>query len=105
MDALAALVASRLKSRFQRVYVFGSRVKGTARDTSDVDVIVVDPGFEGKSTLSRVSEVMGLLWDIVERYGVDIDVVALTPDEFEKKSASRTNIVGYLLSRGEVVEA
>ncbi len=105
VEDVVKLVMERLKRKFSRVYVFGSRVKGTARPDSDIDVVVVDPSFRGKSVLVRVSDVLSEVWDIVEEYGVDIDVIALTPEEFSDRVSRRTNIIGYIFSRGEVVEA
>ncbi len=98
-------MAERLKRRFSRVYVFGSRARGDAGAHSDVDVIVVDPVFRGKTALARVRDVLSEVWDIIEKYGIDVDVIALTPEEFSEMVSRRTNIVGHVFSRGEAVEA
>ena len=105
MDDVAVAVAKRLKGKFQKVLIFGSRARGTARRDSDIDIIVVDDVFRGKSLLERVSLVLSHVWDIIEEHNIDFDIIALTPEEFEEKSRSSTNIVGYVLKRGEAVEA
>ncbi len=64
------------------VYVFGSFSKGTQREDSDIDLIVVSPDFRGKDLRERL-EVLGVaaarIMEPIESYGV-------TPEEIEKKT-------------------
>ena len=93
-----------MKSKFQRVFLFGSRARGDHLRESDVDVIVVDGIFEGVPYVEMVSTVRRAIRDVVERYPVDVDIIAVTPEEFDELSKKPTNIVGYAVKRGEVVE-
>jgi uncharacterized protein len=65
----------------QHVILFGSRATGKARPDSDVDLIVVSPCFEGKEMGKRTLQ----FWQQIEtwRYGLAVDVLCYTPEEFE----------------------
>lgn len=66
----------------ERVIAFGSRVRGDALSTSDLDVVVIAPAFEGVPWLDRavmVQEAIGAPFAI--------DVLCYAPDEFERKAS------------------
>jgi len=58
------------------VVLFGSRARGEALDTSDADVAVISPRFEGLSPLER-----GELLYRFREPGLRVDLLGFTPDE------------------------
>ncbi len=63
-----------------KMILFGSRAKGKARKTSDVDILLISRDFKGKKYFKR-SPVFYRMWN----YTYDVDIICLTPEEFEKK--------------------
>ncbi len=104
MDVIEDILGA-LRDRFQNVYLFGSRARGDYLQGSDIDIIVVDSSFEGISYLERTSKVRRVIREVLEKHPIDVDVIALTPDEFRDLAKRRTNIVGYAMKRGEIIEA
>ncbi|MDN5358507.1 MAG: uncharacterized protein PWP76_350 [Candidatus Diapherotrites archaeon] len=103
MDTYRAVIED-LKRNFGRVLIFGSRARGDALKTSDLDIVVVDPSFRGMKYWERIRAVRKTIYHILERHPIDVDIIALTPEEFEELQKSRTNIIGYTTERGELVE-
>lgn len=68
----------------KHVILFGSRATGRARPDSDVDLILVSPCFEDVEFIKR----MGLFRQKIDplRYGVSVDVLCYTPEEFKEMS-------------------
>ena len=62
------------------VIFFGSRSRGEAKKNSDIDLLVISKDFEGVKFFKR-SPALYMVWD----YPYDIDIICLTPKEFEKK--------------------
>ena len=87
VDPLARRVAEAIRRRFPdaRVILFGSRARGDALRTSDLDLIVVSRAFEGVAFTDRASMVLRVLWEEGVRLGVDVDLLCYTPGEFEAK--------------------
>ena len=59
---------------------FGSRVRGDAISTSDLDLILVSPGFAAIPFLRRPVHVLELL-----DYPGGLELLCYTPEEFEEK--------------------
>lgn len=77
-----------------RVIAFGSRVRGDALTTSDLDLILVSPGFATVSFLRRpvvVAELLG--------YPGGLELLCYTPEEFEQKR-QELGIVHVALEEG-----
>ncbi|NOZ59361.1 MAG: nucleotidyltransferase domain-containing protein [Euryarchaeota archaeon] len=68
-----------------RVIFFGSRVKGGAREDSDIDVIIISEAFRDVPFLRRMERVLK-----VARFPKHVDFLCYTPEEFEriKKSSA-----------------
>ena len=64
-------------------YLFGSYAKGTWLKTSDVDLVVVSPDFEGMPYLKRLDLVNELQWKA--RIRPLVEVIPLTPGEFAER--------------------
>jgi predicted nucleotidyltransferase len=63
-----------------QVIAFGSRVRGDALSTSDLDLILVSPQFSSIPLLRRAAEVLEML-----DYPGGLELLCYTPDEFEQK--------------------
>jgi uncharacterized protein len=68
----------------QHVILFGSRATGNARADSDMDLILVSPYFEGKPFTERTREFLSEIRPY--EYGLALDVLCYTPEEFEVMS-------------------
>jgi uncharacterized protein len=79
-----------------RIWAFGSRVKGTATQESDLDVCVV------LSTLSRATdhEIMDVAWHIGFDHEVVISTVTYSTEEFEHGPCSQSSLVHNILTQG-----
>ncbi len=69
-----------------QVIVFGSRARGGARESSDLDVIVVADSFQGVPFLERMPMLLKLA-----RFDKHIDFLCYTEEEFRR--AKRTSSV------------
>ena len=76
--------------RVEKAYLFGSYVKGTWLKTSDVDLVIVSPDFEGIPFLKRLDMINELQW----RAGITphVETIPLTPSELKEKLKSSTVI-------------
>lgn len=81
----------------ETLYVFGSHVEGTADEHSDLDVLIIDPRFEGLRFFERPVE---LYDDWPSR--IPVDLLCFTPDEVEELR-DRPSIVQEALERGVAV--
>jgi predicted nucleotidyltransferase len=91
-------IARRLKDHYgaQRVWLFGSRAKGTADEDSDIDLLVVSPVSEG--FFQRMASVRRLLRDC--RAGGPISPIVLTPQELQARIEKGDQFIGDILANG-----
>jgi predicted nucleotidyltransferase len=75
---------TRVEQKFspERIILFGSRARGDHLQDSDYDIIVVSRHFEDSHFLDRLTMLFEL-WD----YEFGLDILAYTPEEFERKKA------------------
>jgi uncharacterized protein len=64
----------------QRILLYGSYAKGSAREDSDIDLIVISEGFEGMNIRERL-ELLGVAAGKVFE---PIEALGYTPDEIEE---------------------
>jgi predicted nucleotidyltransferase len=85
-----------LRSRLAplQVIAFGSRVRGDALSTSDLDLILVSPQFSSIPFLRRAVAVLEML-----DYPGGLELLCYTPDEFEDKR-QELGIVRVALEEG-----
>ena len=91
-----------------QIIVFDSRVKGNAKDESDIDVIVISDYFEGIPFLKRMPMLLKLV-----KFEKHIDFLCYTEDEFEKvkkmsailKSALQNGVSMYSRKKDENVDS
>ena len=61
------------------VLLFGSRVRGTAEEDADIDVVIVSKAFAGIPFVKRMPAVLKNI-----SFEKHIDVICYLPDEFER---------------------
>lgn len=64
--------------RVEQMILFGSHAVGTAREDSDIDVVVISPSFSGKSYWERID----ILTEAIYKVFAPIEATAFTPDEW-----------------------
>ena len=77
-----------------RVIAFGSRVRGDALSTSDLDLILVSPWFASVPFLRRPTAILELL-----DYPGGLELLCYTPEEFEERR-QELGIVAVALEEG-----
>ncbi len=95
LEAALTRVVERLSAlpAVRRISVFGSYARGRRDLHTDLDVLVVLETSEG------VPERLARLYGLVDA-GVDLDLVAWTPEEYERMRGSG---FGRMIARGERV--
>ena len=88
-DTVAAAV-KRSKNAFEsanviveQLILFGSHASGTAREDSDIDLVVISQSFSGKSYLERID----ILTDTVMKTASSINPSAFTTDEWKSENS------------------
>ena len=83
--------------RPHRIILFGSRARGTAGESSDVDLLVITDSDEPR--YCRSAPLYGILSDIL----VAMDILVYTPDEVEEWSAVPRAFVTTAVREGRVL--
>jgi predicted nucleotidyltransferase len=83
----------------ETVVLFGSRATQTWRDSSDADILVVSPLFEGKSIFDRIAFVLDN-WTMKD---IPVEPVCLSPDELDDSLGSP--ILWEILEHGMVISS
>ena len=78
----------RVKKRFApvKVILFGSRARGVVHQHSDYDILVVSPKFKR----IEFSERCALLYSMKRDIRVPMDIICLTPEEYDERSRRPT---------------
>jgi len=85
------------KINIERLILFGSRASGTAKKTSDIDLLLISKDFSGEKYYKRPPELY-LLW----KYDYDIDLLCLTPAELKKKE-KQIGIIKEAVNKGILI--
>ncbi len=90
----------RVRERYPdaRIFLFGSRAKGTARDDSDWDFIIVTEKFQNTRRVRRA-----VAMDKLAPLVLEVDFLCYTPEEFEKRKRGPT-IVNEAICEGSLIE-
>ena len=80
-----------------KIILFGSQARRTADDRSDVDILVLAPNIKDRYALMR--ELRGKLLPLKYAF----DVIALTPEEFERDRDIPGTISRYASLEGEII--
>ncbi len=81
----------------ERVVLFGSFSHGTARQGSDIDVVIVSKDFERMDFWQRIDALAEAICDVRE----PIEAIGMTPDEWE----SGDSLITDFAKQGELVYA
>lgn len=91
------LVAELAAMGAERIILFGSRARGEARSSSDVDLLVILPGARSPFT-SRLADLYARL-----RPQVAVDLLVYTPEEFQ--SIRDRPFIRTAIAEGKVLHA
>ena len=97
-DTLVESVVKRIARSIkpERIYLFGSRADGTAREDSDVDLLIIYSGPLSKGDLKiRIRKLFPLP-------DFSMDLLVLTPDEFERQKGIANTIAREVNERGVI---
>ncbi|MBI4317694.1 MAG: nucleotidyltransferase domain-containing protein [Chloroflexi bacterium] len=84
-----------------RLYLFGSRARGTAHGESDYDLVAVAPAFGEQPLLGRAPD-RRILWREAGGWGIGLDLHCYTPEEFREELAG-LGYLGMAKRRGELI--
>lgn len=79
------------------VLLFGSRVRGTAEEDADVDVVIVSEAFAGIPFVKRMSAVLKNI-----SFEKHIDAICYLPDEYERMK-EHSAVLMDALEYGELI--
>lgn len=96
-DKNLADIVGKLKDHFHptKVYLFGSRAKGVAREGSDYDLFLIVKNSE-ISSVERMKEAYRILWGRT----VPVDVFVYTQEEFEEYKDEVNSIANTVALEG-----
>ena len=80
-----------------KIILYGSYAKGDYTETSDIDLVIISDDFEGKDYWERID----ILTEAIYEVFAPLEVVAMTPDEWEKG----TSFVREYARNGEILYA
>ncbi|HET6719960.1 MAG TPA: nucleotidyltransferase domain-containing protein [Rhodocyclaceae bacterium] len=80
-----------------RVLVFGSYARDDAQDDSDLDLLVIEPGFSDKA-----SEYMKIR-SAIGRLGVGVDLLLFSEEEFARRSQVPGTVPYWAAREGKVI--
>ncbi len=81
----------------EKILLFGSRIKGTADENSDIDVIVVSNAFANIPFIERMSLILKMI-----RFPKHIDFICYSPEEFAILK-NESSVLMDALENGEMV--
>lgn len=73
--------------------LFGSQSDGTATDESDLDIALISPSFHNLNSLQRRKRVKPALYLIIKQYQVPVDLILLTPEEYDNETSIRMSFI------------
>ena len=85
----------------EQVILFGSRARGDARESSDVDLVVVESEPFGKTRSRRLEAVR--LWRALSDFLVPKDILVYSRDEVERWRHSSGHVLGQALREGALL--
>ena len=96
IDSLKGHVNSVLPG--SRVVLFGSRSRGTARNDSDVDILVISENeYKPQEKINLESAINKIL---VKAYHLPFDVLLYSKSEIERRKAEKSLVIYHALHEG-----
>ena len=92
------VTAVRREYRVEKAILFGSYAKGTQRDDSDIDLLILSPDFQGLPVLERIQKLGWIAWQAKTSY---VQPIGYTSEEYE--NADEFGIIGEVRDTGVVV--
>ncbi|MCC6549216.1 MAG: nucleotidyltransferase domain-containing protein [Ignavibacteriaceae bacterium] len=87
------------EQKIEKIILFGSYARGSADQYSDVDLMVVTEELPDRAALMRKLRQKLLVLPY------DFDVLAVTPDEFERDAQITGTIARYVAQDGKIIYA
>lgn len=81
LDKFITALREHLKEKLWGIYLFGSAAKGTAREGSDIDVLIVYADLDERKLLETVSEIS---FKVALETGELIEAIPISKEEYEK---------------------
>ena len=85
----------------QKVILFGSHARGTARSDSDLDFMVIEDGPFGPGK-TRETE-MVKLWQMFFDYAIPLDFLVYSPEEVERWENAPNHVIAHALKEGKIL--
>ena len=85
----------------EEVILFGSRASGSAKENSDVDLVVIESAPFGKTRSRRLQAAR--LYEAVADFNVSTDILVYSRDEANRWRSSRNHVLGRALREGTVL--
>lgn len=79
-----------------KIILFGSRAKGTARDDSDYDLLIIKSGIDNKR---KIAKKIYLNLNLP----VSVDIIVQTPEGIEENKTRFYSIVNEAFNEGKVI--
>lgn len=84
----------------QKIIIFGSYIRGTQREDSDIDIIIVSRDFRDKSIFERVELTAGIGRELVRKVKKPFDLLFYSDDEWDE---NRSLVISMAKEEGEVI--
>jgi len=84
---------------FKQIILFGSQARGTADDNSDVDILAISENIQNRLLLMRQ------LRRKLHSIPCDIDILTITPEEYERDMKIYGTLARYASQDGRVIYA
>ncbi|MBN2543883.1 nucleotidyltransferase domain-containing protein [bacterium] len=72
-----------------KIILYGSWVKNTQKDGSDIDLVVISKDFQGKSYWERQDLLSNAIYAIFE----PIEAIAITPKEYQSNAFNTVDLI------------
>ena len=103
LNSIVLSFINALKSKgiiLEKVYIYGSRARGTSRPDSDIDLILVSTKFYKMPFWKRWQIIGDALAEIME----PIEVLAFSPEEFKEKKEKQAGFLQYIIKQPETID-
>jgi uncharacterized protein len=97
-----AQIVERLVAAFHpdRIYAFGSQVRGEAAPESDLDLLIVVPS--AREPAHRLAQAA---YHALPAHALAIDILVMAKDEFERRSRATSSLPATVLREGRTLYA